>query len=305
MSNVPAWKRIGLKVKADEDAPILLSTQLATSEVTTKQIKKIKKQTRNLKDANQKEDGEKKAPKREKVPKSERGEGPEKDQLAYLIQFENDKANWKFSKQKQNWILRHIKEIPSKYESALLKYMEGMNGTSRDRMVESWKASIGRWNELAEIAERKIEQELQSKLKLAMKAEKKEGEEDDSDDEVDPEEVKKLQEKLEKLVNKNAKVEDNEPDYEYVIRCRKLVLALTDEKFELKGIDEDEAEEAANEEVAPAEDAPVEVEKSNEDNIIYEEVDVDEYSPTGSKRSSPESQKSKKKSKKSKKSKKE
>jgi len=51
--------------------------------------------------------------------------------LEYLDQFHNDRENWKFNKSKQNDVIKNvfnIYRIPSDYDSALLAYIEGLQG---------------------------------------------------------------------------------------------------------------------------------------------------------------------------------
>ncbi|GMF08214.1 unnamed protein product [Ambrosiozyma monospora] len=156
--HVPAWKRLGLKVKQtidDEDNQILNITHLDSGKLTSKQAKKVKKRQLEQQDKEQSEikkqktdsDATKKPPKRKKLPKGERPPPPEKDQLAYLKQFQLDRPNWKFSKQKQNWILRNIKNISDDYEEYLLNYLNDLKGGSRDRLVSEMEQVINLWNE--------------------------------------------------------------------------------------------------------------------------------------------------------------
>lgn len=158
--SVPAWKKIGLKIKDDQESGDSLSiTHLESATITNKQAKKLNKRkaTTSIDSSN------KKPPKRVKVPKSERPPPPEKDQLYYLRQYHTDRDNWKFSKQKQNWILKNIRNIPKDFETALVSYVEGLQGGSRDRMVEDLKVVVGKWNDIQAVAEAKVMAQLEKK----------------------------------------------------------------------------------------------------------------------------------------------
>jgi hypothetical protein len=58
----------------------------------------------------------------------------------YVEQFHSDKANWKFSKKKQKDLLKNlfnIYRIPSRYDSAIIAYIRGLQGSgARQRVLE-------------------------------------------------------------------------------------------------------------------------------------------------------------------------
>ncbi|ODV79843.1 uncharacterized protein CANTADRAFT_25668 [Suhomyces tanzawaensis NRRL Y-17324] len=294
-AHVPAWKRIGLKVKEElEHDPLVISTHLETANVTNKELKRINKQKRKLDESNK----EKKEPKRPKLPKSERAPPPEKDQLAYLKQYHNDRDNWKFSKQKQNWILKNIKTIPGEYEDALKSYLEGLQGGSRGRVVEDLKEVIQKWNKLAQEVEDKLERELNGVQEPTKEDTKEEDTESD------------------KKAKKKAKEEpkEEEVDIDYAERCKGLLEVLTGEVFTLKGL-EDDVDEKKEEEVAveneeaqenatvedkqesPADESSKKVKNSKKEkkskkdkkeksNLILEEVDVSQFDKSAKKKKS-------------------
>jgi hypothetical protein len=220
--HIPAWKRIGLQVKKELDNdPLALTTHISTDNITTKQIKKIEKQKRKL--TEHKDNSTKKPPKRVKLPKADRPPPPEPDQLVYLKQFSNDRENWKFSKQKQNWIIKNIRTIPASYDSALNLYLDGLQGSSRLRLIETLKSICSRWNELAEIAEKNIEAQLAGKT-------------DENSDKKQDKETEETKQKPQKKVS----AKDEDPDYDYAVKCKKLIKLLTEEEVELKGIVEED-----------------------------------------------------------------
>ncbi|RCK64322.1 hypothetical protein Cantr_00448 [Candida viswanathii] len=215
MSSIPAWKRAGLSVKAQQEAEdaSLSTRRIESDDLSTKQIKKISNK-RKLQD-DDKHKTNKKPPKRVKLPKSERAPPPVKDQLTYIKQFHEDKANWKFNKLKQNWILKNIKDIPADYEEALVSYLGTLQGGSRDRLVPELKEVITKWNTQYEEAEKRIEEQLAKKLDGEKEEEKKEGEDEKKDD-------KKEEPK-------------DEVNLEYALRCKAILAQLVEDVIEVKG----------------------------------------------------------------------
>ncbi|CAN3476629.1 hypothetical protein DICA0_D21770 [Diutina catenulata] len=208
----PAWKRVGLKVTEESD-PLAVTTHLDSAKKTKNETKKLVKQLKRPTPASE---GPRKPPKRVKRPKSERVR-PEPDQLAYLRQFKHDRENWKFSKQKQNWVLKHLEFIPQKYEEELVAYLEGLQGQSRDRVVEQLEEVVANWNKIAAETQKRIEAELN---------------EENSD------------ESKESAVDGNSKEEDASgkdekakgPTYDWAVRCRSLLAAMTGSSLDLIGV---------------------------------------------------------------------
>lgn len=251
MSKVPAWKRLGLQVKSEVEDNLLPTTEhLEHDAVTNKLAKKLNKKRKQEQTTDNKE---KKPPKRVKLPKLERKPPPEKDQLLYLRQYASDRENWKFSKQKQNWILKNIAEIPTEYEDALVTYVEGIQGGARDRLVPELQKVVDQWNEVAQKLEDKVNAELYGKK-----------------DENEEEEAKETEKKEE--------VEEKGPTREYAIRCKKLIHAITDDEVELKGI-EDEETETKEEEEEKEETEQIEQteQKETEDNLVFDDIEVEDY----------------------------
>lgn len=228
MSPIPAWKRAGLSVqhnKTQEDENDLLETRrIDTAELTKNQLKKVSNK-RKLQEAlgtssGKNNGGNKKPPKRIKLPKSERKPPPVKDQLTYLKQFAYDKANWKFNKLKQNWILKNLRDIPNEYEPELILYLSTLQGGSRDRLVDELKQVIEKWNVKYEETERKIEERL-------LNGDNKEQE---------PEEPTQEKEELkDEAKTDESKENHDELNLEYVVRCKAILDSLIDGKVEVKG----------------------------------------------------------------------
>lgn len=255
MDSIPAWKKLGLQVNSDSSENVLhTTTHLDGDKLTKKDLKKI--QEVNKKNASAK--NEKKPPKRVKKPKSERSAPPEKDQLNYLRQYTEDRANWKFSKQKQNWIIKNLEDIEDKYEGALLAYLEGMQGGSRDRVIESCQNTISRWNDLVEKIEAKLDQE----------SDQLNNEESNGKADTDGQDKDKASKEPQESVNRD-----------HVKRCITILKVLTETTPLVKGFESEE--DSKPEENSKPEDEPEleEVEKSSsqeepKNTLIIDEVEV-------------------------------
>lgn len=273
MGKVPAWKRLGLSVKKDVHNNALQTTEHLGDEVVTNKV--AKKLSRSYSEGQDKK--EKKPPKRKKLPKADRKPPPEKDQLAYLKQFAEDKDNWKFSKQKQNWLLKNIETIPQEYEAALKSYVDSIQGGARLRLEEQLKEVVDEWNAIAKKLEEKIEAELFGKKE---------------DSELKDDAVEKKSGGEDKTEVKNG------PSMEYALKCKSLLDVLLDEPVLLIGAeesvidevnvedikteegdkkDEDEAEPSDNSEGSDSSSESSEVPEENTDNLIIEEIEVNDY----------------------------
>ncbi|PSK41465.1 hypothetical protein C7M61_001148 [Candidozyma pseudohaemuli] len=215
MATVPAWKKIGLKLDESRDNTSYSGVvHLESANVDKKLAKKLNKK-RSREEDKTKATKEKKPPKRVKLPKAERKPPPEKDQLAYLRQYATDRENWKFSKQKQNWILKNLSEVPHEYEENLISYIEGIQGGARDRLIEQLTDVANQWNEVCKAIEEKVNAELYG----------------NGEDEEKKESDEKKEEEKTPLVTR-----------ETAIRTKKLLRALTDDPVEFLGLDEEATE---------------------------------------------------------------
>ncbi|KAK9341497.1 hypothetical protein LIPSTDRAFT_70509 [Lipomyces starkeyi NRRL Y-11557] len=70
-------------------------------------------------------------------------EGQFTEVRAYLTLYATEQSAWKFSKQKQNWLLRHCydtQRIPAEWEDELMLYIVGLpEGAAQDRVIEEAK----------------------------------------------------------------------------------------------------------------------------------------------------------------------
>lgn len=154
---IPAWKRAGLKqnkqaVKKDK----------ASYDPLKEGLKRAHESGETAKPA--------KPAKKPKLPKSERPpKTHELDQLAYLRQYAEDRENWKFSKQKQNWILKHMfTDInDDKYSKPLIDYIGGLQGSSRNWVIDDAKELIKSWNDFMKEDIKNKEEEADSEAKQA------------------------------------------------------------------------------------------------------------------------------------------
>lgn len=269
--SVPAWKKAGLKLQENAAAdPLATVVHLKDGHMTNKVAKKLT-QKRRLDEAGVKKDGSKKPPKRTKLPKLERQPPPEKDQLAYLRQYLDDRDNWKFSKQKQNWILKNIETIPVEYEAALVTYIEGIQGGARYRLVDELQTIRHLWNKAAEIMEAKIEAELNG---------------EDNSDEKDETSASEG--------NKDTAAESTGPSKDYAVRCQKILTALLGETVSLRGVENemeandgtenkepisevDNPQVANKDTEAASPDEEWQAENAEPSNLVISEVEVTEY----------------------------
>lgn len=253
MSKIPAWKRLGLSVKKEvEDDDLKTTSHLGDEVVTNKIAKKLTK--KRLKESDDKSKNQKKPPKRQKLPKSERKPPPEKDQLAYLKQFSEDKDSWKFSKQKQNWLLKNIEHIPSEYELALKQYIDSIQGGARSRLESQLQEVVDKWNEVAKKLEEKIEAELYGT---------KSGDDEDNKDETKDDNAD------ENPSSKETEDNDQGPSRDYAVRCKLLLDVLIDEPVTLLGVEESVIDNLDVDKVN--------VGPETNDNLIIEEIEVEEF----------------------------
>lgn len=216
--NIPAWKRLGLKVKKTQsEDPLSLPTHLQDSSITKKQVKSIKKTStkRSLESESQKL---KKPPKRIKLPKNERPPPPEKDQLVYLKEYTDNKDRWKFSKQKQNWLIKNVLNILEEYLNYIFNYFKSIQGGSKLRIERELKGVIDEWNEYAGSVHLQSEQNSESGEKILENEDKDENKE----------------------VQDNTKKKEKPFSYtiEQVIRAQKVFEIITGIKLVLSSLDD-------------------------------------------------------------------
>ena len=190
--------------------------------------------------------------KKEKLSKDEKNSKKNKilkDQLRYLIEFfrtkseskfptgilelESVKENygdslikdepsesgvvevWKFSKQKQNWLIKHffnLDEIPSVYNDLLLLYFRDLQGKSKEELISKCKGKLQQWNDYVEDQETKIKALIaEDKASEPINGEEKEeGEKDGNAEQGKQKEVQDEQEEVQmpnkELVQRSLKL---------------------------------------------------------------------------------------------------
>lgn len=297
---VPAWKRLGLKVK-ENISKDPLTGQVQATKANTKANNKRQSPSTTTTD----EQTQKKPPKRVKLPKADRKPPPEADQLVYLKQYHTDRANWKFSKQKQNWILRSVfgtpgsvGGVPDEYKAALMSYLEGLQGGARERIVEEAQGVVTQWNEFMTAPVEKPKDE-----------EKEEEKEPEAEEATEPEstETQGKKEKAKPKVPEKIVVPPSEP----VARLAKAIIkSLTGTVVTLELLEDEEVVEEATvpEDTTEPEVKTTEPEaepEESEEEITITEKDLEKKPKKEKKDKKEKSNKKEKKEKKEKKDKKE
>lgn len=128
-------------------------------------------------------DGKITKPKREKVKRSKKERRDEKLQtyVEYIQLFSTDKDAWKFSKQKQNWILKNW-DNPVLSEDDLSLYLDSVQGGARDRMVQLLKKIVNDYIKQEEEAEKAAKEKEEADQNKEEKPEKKPKKTTDTDE---------------------------------------------------------------------------------------------------------------------------
>lgn len=65
--------------------------------------------------------------------------------VAYLMAWKKDRSNWTFKKTRQIWLLRNIynlDNISDEHFKILLKYLMGLQGAARDRLIQEAESKM-------------------------------------------------------------------------------------------------------------------------------------------------------------------
>ncbi|KOH00675.1 RNA-binding ribosome assembly factor RBP95 DI49_0766 [Saccharomyces eubayanus] len=236
-----------------DDDPLNITTHLSTGNLTKKEKRRIINGENKLPTKKEKRVSKPGSKKKEKLSREEKNSKKSKilkDQLRYLIEFfktksetkfphsvlelESVKENygdslnkvisaesgvvevWKFSKQKQNWLIKHLfnlDEIPSVYNDLLLLYFKDLQGRSKDELISKCQEKLKQWNDYAEDQEEKIKALVEGE-----KTSEQSKEENTDDSKEDDEAVKEEQ-----------KVEVQMPNKELVQRSLELLETWKDD----------------------------------------------------------------------------
>lgn len=136
--------------------------------------------------------------------------------LVYIKAYLNDRENWKFRKQKQNWVLRNwmdVSAVPDGaegYDAALAEYIKGLQSEgARDRVLKEGKEIIESKGGEGELKARKL-----ARAKVILKALGHEVDDDEEAEEEDKSSSKLAEEKKSerKEVKKDSKKDDSDKD---------------------------------------------------------------------------------------------
>lgn len=120
--------------------------------VSKKELKRLKKQARRSTDGVESRDNAGGV-----TPAAKPGKREVPDYVRYLEQFHKDKTNWKFNKNKQKELLKHLLNvwrIPSEHDEALVAYIGGLQGANaQQRVLEEAEAVLKRLLEKQERSE--------------------------------------------------------------------------------------------------------------------------------------------------------
>ncbi|SCW02646.1 LAFE_0F11210g1_1 [Lachancea fermentati] len=182
MQHVPAWKKIAIAAKQagneEQESALNVTTHLATGSLSKREKRSI---IRGEPEAAAQRPAKKR--KREKAPREQRLADKDlvlRDQLRYLIDFYRERVGelpqavwehgaaraqvleakeeekteepavvtaWKFSKQKQNWLLKHVLdtgEIPTCYDELLAAYVRDLRGRAREVLEQRLREELER-----------------------------------------------------------------------------------------------------------------------------------------------------------------
>lgn len=232
-----AIKRDAQEAVGDAD-PLNVTTHLATGSLTKKQKRSIINGDSSASKKEKVKKGKKEKVKKEKLSREEKEVKRQKvlkDQLRYLVEFylkdfdqlpeqlyelESVRTNypveevksresgentvidvWKFSKQKQNWLLKHfhsLDEIPIQYDTLLVQYFKDMKGRSKVELAKTCNEKLEAWN--------KYLQDQEEKMARIINDDKSAEKEDEKKQEQEGEENKQEQEKEEELPMPNKQV---------------------------------------------------------------------------------------------------
>lgn len=213
----------GKKVEDELDS-LIVSTHLSTGSLSKKEKKRIIQGHKGDVGTTNKVSKKSKDRKREKLAKEERLKKKQvvlKDQLRYLINFytmklelelpeavkelpsvkenialqaggEEEEQNtvkevWKFSKQKQNWLIKHftfLDEIPAEFDPLMVKYFKDLQGGSKEQLQKSCLEIVNRYNECMEKQKEEMAKIVLGEAETDKKGDAKDADKDESSEET-------------------------------------------------------------------------------------------------------------------------
>lgn len=149
---------------------------------------------------------------------------------------------WKFSKQKQNWLIKHFfnfEEIPIEYNELLLSYFKELKSPAiKDRVITGCREKVNQWNEYIDKQDEKMRKIVEGEDN---EEETKEGtKENDTKEGNDSKEDNVKEKEEEKEEEKKEEDELAPPDKRVVNRCQELLkLWEVEPPIELKRFHDD------------------------------------------------------------------
>ncbi|ODV60538.1 RNA-binding ribosome assembly factor RBP95 ASCRUDRAFT_35890 [Ascoidea rubescens DSM 1968] len=241
VTHIPAWKRSGLKIRSQlAEDPLSLPTSTFTTKAfslndtnSNNSIGAIdldcknnsKKRKINSINDDSPMGTPRKIPKKPKKPKNERDTPPVKDQLIYLRSFTNDKENWKFSKSKQNWIIKNIlneNQIPmTNFDPFLFNYIKDLQGGSKIRILNEFKSKIDTWNKIIDNVDNQLDNDNDN----------------DNDNNKDQDKNSKKEKRKKKQKTKFELEKEKPPNYQIMMKINQLLPIISDETILIKGLE--------------------------------------------------------------------
>lgn len=145
---------------------------------------------------------------------------------------------WKFSKQKQNWLIKHffnLDEIPVEYNELLLSYFKELKSPAiKDRIVTSCKAQVNQWNEY-------INKQDEKMRKIVEGEDNEEKTQEDGEKEGEDTNEKSVNEKQQEEKGEKKEDEDLIPPNKHIVSRSQKLLELwgVEPVIELKRFDDD------------------------------------------------------------------
>ncbi|XP_063270061.1 uncharacterized protein C7orf50 homolog isoform X1 [Prinia subflava] len=133
----PKKKKQKLQATKEEEEVIAEEEEELTPEEKRKLERKLKKERKKKEKQLMREAG---IPIKKVEPKKPSGS---ERALAYLTSWSKTPEEWKFQKTRQTWLLLHMydkEKVPDKYFTILLDYLQGLQGSARDKTVQKAEA---------------------------------------------------------------------------------------------------------------------------------------------------------------------
>lgn len=151
---------------------------------------------------------------------------------------------WKFSKQKQNWLIKHffnVEQLPVEYDELLFSYFKELRSPAiKDRVAAACKENVKQWNDYVEKQDEKMRSIVEGDSAANEKQEDKQQDKKAEEAAEEKEEKKAEDAAEEKEEKKEKEPELTPPDKRVVARSQQLLKLWQIEPYvELKGFSDD------------------------------------------------------------------